>query len=301
MNDEPRPFVCGGCDLYCGLLAYVDVAENTVVKITANPDHPLMPNSICRIGRLGMDFVSHPDRLLHPRRRVGVRGSGQWEEASWPEALDDIAARLKTIIAKDGPEAVASSIGAGGPMPHDMSRRFMNLLGSPNWTSPLLMCMGNTASVNRTTYGWHQVADYEGTKCVVLWGHDPQPKKWVGEYMALKAAQDAGARLIVSRPLQVVQRRPGGRLASGPSGYRRGYGARLAQRHHRGGALRRPVRRRLDGGLRGPCGEGREVPPRARGADHRSICRDHQRRSAALRYDQAGHHPLGLHARHADQ
>ena len=202
MNVEPRPFVCGGCDLYCGLLAYVDVAANRVVRITANPRHPLMPNSICRIGMMGMDFVSHPERLVHARRRVGKRGSGLWEEVSWEEALDDIAARLKTIIAKDGPEAVASSIGAGGPMPHDMSRRFMNLLGSPNWTSPLLMCMGNTAAVNRTTYGWYQVADYEGTRCVVLWGHDPQPTKWVGEYMALKAALDAGAKLIVIDPFK---------------------------------------------------------------------------------------------------
>ena len=180
MQVQRKRIVCGGCDLYCGLLAHVDVAKNEVVKITANPDHPLMPNSICRIGMRGMDFVGHPDRLLHPLRRVGERGSGRWEEAGWDEALDDIAARLQRILAESGPEAVASSIGSGGPMPHDMSRRFMNLLGSPNWTSPLLMCMGNTASVNRTTYGWHQVADYDGTRCVVMWGHDPQPTSGSG-------------------------------------------------------------------------------------------------------------------------
>ncbi len=149
MTERLERIVCGACDLYCGLLAHVDVAKNQVVKITANPDHPLMPNSICRIGMRGMDFVSQPDRLLHPRRRVGERGSGAWEEVGWEEALDDIAARLRLIVEEGGPEAVSSSIGAGGPMPHDMSRRFMNLLGSPNWTSPLLMCAGNTACVNR--------------------------------------------------------------------------------------------------------------------------------------------------------
>jgi anaerobic selenocysteine-containing dehydrogenase len=202
MTERLKRIVCGGCDLYCGLLAHVDVAKNRVVKITSDPDHPLMPNSICRIGMRGMDFVSHPDRLLHPRRRVGERGSSAWEEVGWEDALDDIAARLRLIVEEDGPEAVSSSIGAGGPMPHDMSRRFMNLLGSPNWTSPLLMCGGNTACVNRVTQGWHQVSDYESTRCIVLWGHDPQPKKWVGEYMGLKAATDDGAKLIVIDPFK---------------------------------------------------------------------------------------------------
>ena len=87
-------------------------------------------------------------------------------------------------------------------MPHDMSRRFMNLLGSPNWTSPLLMCAGNTACVNRVTQGWHQISDYDNTRCIVLWGHDPQPKKWVGEYLGLKAATDSGAKLIVIDPFR---------------------------------------------------------------------------------------------------
>lgn len=202
MEVQEKRIVCGGCDLYCGLLAQVDVEKNKVLKISANPDHPLMPNSICRIGRRGMDFVSHPDRLLHPRRQLGRRGAGAWQEVGWEEALDDIAARLGQIVAENGAEAVSSSIGAGGPMPHDMSRRFMNLLGSPNWTSPLLMCAGNTACVNRVTQGWHQISDYDNTRCIVLWGHDPQPKKWVGEYLGLKAATDSGAKLIVIDPFR---------------------------------------------------------------------------------------------------
>jgi anaerobic selenocysteine-containing dehydrogenase len=207
MFEPSVPFVCGGCDLYCGLLAQVNVERNKIVRITANPDHPSMPGSICRIGERGMDFVEHPDRLRHPIRRVGGRGSGKWERISWEEALAGIAERMQRIIDEDGPEAIATSIGAGGPMPHDMSRRFMNLLGSPNWTSPLLVCMGNTASIDRITYGWHQVADYEGTGCVVLWGHDPQPKKWVGEYLALKDARRAGARLIVVDPFESLNAR----------------------------------------------------------------------------------------------
>lgn len=176
--------------------------KNEVLNIRANPEHPITPNTICHIGVRGIDFVSHQDRLLHPRHRIGGRGSGQWEEVSWEEALDDIARRLQAIVAEDGPEAVSSSIGSGGPMPHDMSRRFMNLLGSPNWTSPNLICNGNTSCVNKVTYGWHQLADYVDTRCVVLWGHDPQPKKWVGEYMALEASIGNGAKLIVIDPFK---------------------------------------------------------------------------------------------------
>jgi len=91
-----------------------------------------------------------------------------------------------------------SSIGAGGPMPYDMSRRFMNLLGSPNWTSPLLMCVGTTACVNGEL-GLHRAAADQRRRGALLphsQGADhPRPRLPHGG----RAARRRGG---VRRPLQ---------------------------------------------------------------------------------------------------
>ncbi len=114
--------------------------------------------------------------------------------------MDDIASRFKKIIEKHGPEAIASSVGAPIVGLLDMTRRFMNLLGSPNWTATTYFCLGNTGVNSKITYGWFQFPDYWNADCVVLWGHDPQPNKWTGEYNWLRAALARGAKLIVVDP-----------------------------------------------------------------------------------------------------
>src|SRR6058998_369924 len=78
--------------------------------------------------------VHHPDRVLHPMRRVGPKGSGQFARISWDEALDEIAQRLNDIRASpDGPQAIlpysyAGTMGIvqGG----SMDRRFFHAIGA---------------------------------------------------------------------------------------------------------------------------------------------------------------------------
>ena len=92
---------------------------------------------------------------MKPKRRVGPRGSGQWEEVSWEEALDDIAGRLKGIVHKYGPESLAVSTSFWNTtVDNGLGRRFMNLLGTPNFISGVAYCMGNTAAVNLMIIGW---------------------------------------------------------------------------------------------------------------------------------------------------
>jgi anaerobic selenocysteine-containing dehydrogenase len=76
----------------------------------------------------------------------------------------------------------------------------MNLLGSPNWISGVSLCMGNTAVINRMTYGWYPVSDFENTNCIVLFGHNPRPNVWSMENKRIIAAQKRGAKLIVLDP-----------------------------------------------------------------------------------------------------
>ena len=144
---------------------------------------------------------ANPNRILHPLKRVGERGSGEWEQVTWEDAFADIGSRLKAIIAEHGPEAWAVSTSQWNTgTDHGLGRRIMNHTGSPNWTSGVALCAGNTAAINRYTYGWFPASDYAKTKCIVLLGHNPSRHSWTPVYNAIRQAQARGAKLIVADP-----------------------------------------------------------------------------------------------------
>ena len=197
-GEKLKNVVCASCDGFCPVAAKVE--DGRVVKVTTR-DHPILKDVICMKGAYAPKSFAHPDRLMHPLRRVGPRGGGEWERVSWDEAMDDIAARLKKVVAEHGPEAFAvGQSNATGIADSGLGRRFMNRLGSPNWISGVAYCAGNTAAVNRYVYGWFPRGDILNSKCIVLFGHDPRRHSWTMEYKAIRMAQANGARLIVLDP-----------------------------------------------------------------------------------------------------
>ncbi len=193
-----KSVICASCDIGCMLTA--EVRGGRVVRIRAS-DHPLLRNNICMKGVYAPKSFAHPDRVLHPLKRVGERGSGVWQQVSWDEAMGDIAARLARVVARYGPEALAVSTSQWNTsVENGAGRRFMNLLGSPNWISGVALCAGNTAAINRMVYGWFPFPDFAMTKCIVLFGHNPKRHSWTPIYNAIRSAQRRGAKLIVLDP-----------------------------------------------------------------------------------------------------
>ena len=190
--------VCSTCDNFCPVLAKVE--DGRVVKVSARKD-PFLKDVICMKGAYAPKSFAHPDRLMYPLRRVGERGGNKWERVSWDSALDDIAARLTKVIERYGPEgfAVASSHW-NTTVDSGLCRRFMHLVGSPNFISGVAYCMGNTAAVNRMVYGWYPQPDILGSKCIVLFGHNPRRHSWTAEYKMIRIAQAMGAKLIMLDP-----------------------------------------------------------------------------------------------------
>ena len=62
---------------------------------------------ICQKGIMSCRQPYNPKRLLHPLKRAGERGEGKWEEISWDQALDEIAAKLLQLRDDYGPESLA--------------------------------------------------------------------------------------------------------------------------------------------------------------------------------------------------
>lgn len=119
---------CGGNA--CPLLASVE--DGRVLRIANNPAGGAYLKGCQRGFRLAQE-VQAPDRLLTPLIRAGARGSGDFREASWEEALELVASRLTEIRAQHGPHAVLNlaCAGATGVLhgTEALLARFLNLAG----------------------------------------------------------------------------------------------------------------------------------------------------------------------------
>jgi anaerobic selenocysteine-containing dehydrogenase len=129
---EVRHSVCAlDCPDTCSLL--ITVEEGRGKRLRGDPRHPVTRGFLCGKVAQYLDREYSPDRLLYPRRRIGVKGEGRFERISWDEALDTIAARLKAIAAQFGPESILpySYAGTMGILNRaGMDRRFFHRLGA---------------------------------------------------------------------------------------------------------------------------------------------------------------------------
>ena len=98
---------CRVCTSVCGIL--VDVEGDEVVRVRGDQDHPFSHGYTCAKGRALPQMHHHPDRLERPLMRV----DGELRPTTWEACLDDLGARLRTIIDRHGPESVGIYFGSG--------------------------------------------------------------------------------------------------------------------------------------------------------------------------------------------
>src|SRR6195256_6458217 len=108
------PTTCFNCESACGLLAYIDKATGEIQKFEGNPEHPGSRGRNCAKGPATLNQINDPDRILHPLKRSGKRGEGKWQQVSWDEALDDIAARIRKAIVEDRRQEIMYHVGRPG-------------------------------------------------------------------------------------------------------------------------------------------------------------------------------------------
>jgi anaerobic selenocysteine-containing dehydrogenase len=101
-------FVRGACPHDCPdtCATVTEVRDGRAVRFYAEKDHPITQGWLCAKVRPYLERVYHPERLQYPLRRVGAKGSGQWQRIAWDEAIDEIAGRWRAIIAEHGAAAI---------------------------------------------------------------------------------------------------------------------------------------------------------------------------------------------------
>jgi anaerobic selenocysteine-containing dehydrogenase len=202
MGTETRQTWCGLCHNRCGL--EVDVVDGRAVALRGDRAHPVNEGRTCERGRLLLEHLYHPDRLNHPLKRVGERGSGTWERVSWDRALDDIAERLAAQRKEHGAQTLAHTRGTHRTYHWD-ARRFLNLFGSPNLTGANPICYCPSLCVESAILGDSPVGDRDRAACLVLWGSARSVSSRVTDWHAIGAAHRRGAKIIVVDPRRTAE------------------------------------------------------------------------------------------------
>ena len=192
--------MCGMCAVRCPM--EVTVENGRAVWLQGNPNDKAIGASLCAKGSAGLAFEYDDDqRPQTPLIRMGPRGGGQWRRASWDEALDTIADKLKETIATYGGRGVVLS-DRGGPF-NDLTRTFVQALGSPNYFNHDAGCGGNVHNAARSIYGFgHEelIPDLGHAKHLVLYGRNIVESLMVKEAKAFMAAVARGMHVTYIDP-----------------------------------------------------------------------------------------------------
>ncbi len=188
------------CPDMCGLNVTV---EDGKVRSIRGLQEGLTAGFICsKVARFGRR-LEHPDRLLHPMRRRGPKGSGDFERISWEEAVGEISSRVEAIRERWGGEAILPYHygGSNGFLSEDgLDALFFARLGASRLEKTI--CAAPSTAVNLGMYGkMPGVAfeDYPKARFILIWGANPKASN-IHLVPLLKKARKAGAFIAAVDP-----------------------------------------------------------------------------------------------------
>jgi thiosulfate reductase/polysulfide reductase chain A len=195
------PTYCEICFWKCAGWVYKN-PEGKIQKITGNEEDQHCNGRLCPRGTGGIGMYYDGDRLKTPLIRVEERGKQVFREATWDEALDYIAGRMKEISGRYGSESIALFTHGSG------SSNFTTLMkafGSPNIAEPsYAQCRGPRDEAFLATFGEEvyspEITDIRDTKCLVLIGSHLGENMHNGQVQEMSDAIEKGAVIITVDP-----------------------------------------------------------------------------------------------------
>jgi anaerobic selenocysteine-containing dehydrogenase len=178
------------------------VHEGVALKVQGNPDHRHTDGVLCTKVSRYTERTYHPERVLHPLRRVGPKGSGRFERVTWDQALADIASRLTAIAARD-PEAVVpySYAGTMGLVQGEsIAARFFHHMGASLLDRTICSSAGGEA-LTQTLGGklGMKVEFFAESRLIIIWGSNSITST-VHFWRLAQAAKRTGAKLVCIDP-----------------------------------------------------------------------------------------------------
>jgi anaerobic selenocysteine-containing dehydrogenase len=201
------PSVCPhDCTSTCAL-EVERLDPRTIGRVRGSSRNTYTRGVICEKVARYAERVHHPDRLLHPLKRVGPKGAGQFARISWDEALDTVAIEFSRRAAASGPEAVWPYYYAGtmGLVQRDGINRLRHVMRYSRWFSTICVTLSDAGWVAGTGakrgVDLREVGDH--SDLVVIWGGNPVHTQ-VNVMTHVMAAKRRGATLVVVDPYRTA-------------------------------------------------------------------------------------------------
>jgi anaerobic selenocysteine-containing dehydrogenase len=200
VSDEVRKTTCYMCACRCGI--DVHLKDGKIRYIEGNRDHPVNKGVLCAKGSAGIMQHYAPARLSSPMMRTGPRGSGEFRNISWDEALAIATEWLGDVRARD-PKKLAFF--TGRDQSQSLTGFWAQQFGTPNYAAHGGFCSVNMAAAGIMTIGgafWEFGSpDWERTKLFVMFGvaedHDSNPIK-----IGISKLKQRGARFVSVNPVR---------------------------------------------------------------------------------------------------
>ncbi|KAB2917416.1 MAG: molybdopterin-dependent oxidoreductase [Hyphomicrobiaceae bacterium] len=198
--DEIKTTTCYMCACRCGIR--VHLKDGKVRYIDGNRDHPVNKGVLCGKGSAGIMQHYSPARLKAPLLRVGPRGSGEFKEISWEEALDIATGWLARVRTTD-PKRLAFF--TGRDQSQSLTGWWAIQFGTPNYAAHGGFCSVSMAAAGLYTFGgsfWEfGEPDWDHTRYFMLFGvaedHASNPIK-----IGLGKLKKNGAKIVAINPVR---------------------------------------------------------------------------------------------------
>ena len=185
----------------------VSVENGVAVKLRGNSEHPFSQGELCPKVNRFLERVYSPERILYPLARNGPKGSGEFRQISWDEALALVAERIHSVIDNFGGEAVMpwGSAGTQGLIQmNSLDRRFFAKIGSSRQVDSLC---GATAKAGASlTLGSplsSDPMDIEFSQLILLWGTNTRlANRHLWPF--IEKARARGAKVVVIDPIRTM-------------------------------------------------------------------------------------------------
>ena len=191
------------CPDTCSILTTVE--DGKAIAVRGNPDHPFTKGRLCVKVNNYQERVYSDKRLLYPMKRVGPKGTAQFQRVSWDEAMSTIATRFKEIIASDGPEAILpySYLGTQGVINGlNVGDPLFNKLGAT--VSERTFCDSGSCTAYMMTIGHTPGVDPEAfvhSKYIILWACNTLSTN-SHHWPFIEQAKKNGAKVVVIDPVR---------------------------------------------------------------------------------------------------
>ena len=207
-----RKALCGICPAGC----WVEVGMNNGKLVDIKPDESHSLGMICRRGQHAPEIIYSEHRLKYPMKRIGPKGTHEFERITWDEAFDIIVENFEKIKKESGPEAVAIYTGRGAfelslcdmyqpkGVAVSSASNILFPFGSPNTMGVGALCYVSFAMIApHVTLGRMLVnmfTDMENAEMLVVWGANPATDSPPLDMIRLEAVAKRGADIVVIDP-----------------------------------------------------------------------------------------------------